>query len=170
MPELLAVDLGIKCGLALYQADGRLRWYRSHNFGSAARLRRAVRRILDDLPGVSDVVLEGGGRLADIWTGEAQRRALTVHQIAAETWRRQFLYPRQRRSGSDAKQYAKGLARRVIEWSQAPRPTALRDDTAEAILVGLWGTLELGWLTHLPNALQGSESDRKRSGKDDFRV
>ena len=150
MPELLAVDLGIRSGLALYGSDGRLRWYRSHNFGSAARLRRAVRRILDDLPDVTDVVLEGGGTLADIWRGEAQRRVITVHQIAAETWRRQLLYPRQQRSGSDAKQHAKRLARRVIEWSQAPLPTALRDDTAEAILVGLWGTLKLGWLRHPP--------------------
>jgi hypothetical protein len=153
MPELLAVDLGLRSGLALYGDDGRLRWYRSHNFGSAARLRRAVRRILDDLPDVSDVVLEGGGRLADIWTIEAQRRALAVHQIAAETWRRQLLYARQQRSGSDAKQHAIYLARHVIEWSQAPRPTALRDDTAEAILVGLWGALELGWLSHLPGTL-----------------
>jgi hypothetical protein len=154
MPELLAVDLGLKSGLALYGANGRLRWYRSHNFGSAARLRRAVRRILDDLPGVTDVVLEGGGHLADIWNSEAQRRTIIVRQIAAETWRQQLLYPRQQRSGSSAKQHAKHLARRVIEWSQAPRPTALRDDTAEAILVGLWGALELGWLTHLPGALQ----------------
>lgn len=150
MLELLAVDLGIKSGLALYGSDGRLRWYRSHNFGSATRLRRAVRRILDDLPNVTDVVLEGGGPLADIWSSEARRRAMTVHQIAAETWRQQLLYPRQQRSGSDAKQHAKYLARRVIEWSQAPRPTALRDDTAEAILVGLWGTLKLGWLPHPP--------------------
>lgn len=155
MPELLAVDLGLKSGLALYGSDGRLRWYRSHNFGSTARLRRAVRRILDDLPGVTHVVLEGGGPLADIWTSAAQRRAIPVCQIAAETWRQRLLYPRQQRSGNDAKQHAKHLARRVIAWSQAPRPTALRDDTAEAILIGLWGILELGWLTHLPSPLQG---------------
>lgn len=155
MPALLAVDLGLRSGLALYGADGRLLWYRSHNFGSATRLRRAVRRILDDLPDVTDLVLEGGGRLGDIWISEAQRRTITVRQIAAETWRQHLLYPRQQRSGADAKQHAKRLARRVIEWSQAPRPTTLRDDTAEAILVGLWGMLELGWLANLPSTLQG---------------
>jgi len=155
MSGLLAVDLGLRSGLALYGGDARLRWYRSHNFGSTARLRRAVRRILDDLPAVTNVVLEGGGPLADIWSSEARRRAIAICQIAAETWRQRLLYPRHQRSGSDAKQHARQLARRVIAWSQAPRPTALRDDTAEAILIGLWGTLELGWLTHLPDALQG---------------
>ena len=154
MPALLAVDLGLKTGLALYGHDGRLRWYRSHNFGSAARLRRAVRRILDDLPMLTHVILEGGGPLADIWLNETQRRNLAVRQIAAETWRRQLLYPRQQRSAAQAKQSATQLARRIIDWSQAARPTTLRDDTAEAILVGLWGAVELGWLAQLPSSLQ----------------
>ena len=42
------------------------------------------------------------------------------------------------------------LARRVIEWCGAPRPTSLRHDAAEAILIGLWGVLELGWVDALP--------------------
>ena len=154
MDALLAVDIGLKTGLALYGHDGRLHWYRSHNFGSAARLRRAVRRILATMPQVTYLVLEGGGRLADIWKSEAQRRGIPVRQIAAEAWRRQFLYPREQRSGAHAKAHAKGLARRVIAWSQARRPTSLRDDAAEAILIGLWGALDLGWLDHLPSELQ----------------
>jgi len=39
---LLAVDVGVRTGLALYGDDGRLRGYRSHNLGSIARLRRAA--------------------------------------------------------------------------------------------------------------------------------
>ena len=45
------------------------------------------------------------------------------------------------------------MARKVIEWSAAPRPTALRHDTAEAIMIGLWGVLQLGWLAKLPREL-----------------
>ncbi len=41
MQTLLAVDLGVRTGLALYGGDGRLLRYRSQNFGSAARLRQS---------------------------------------------------------------------------------------------------------------------------------
>jgi hypothetical protein len=53
-----------------------------------------------------------------------------------------------------AKRRAIEMARRVIEWSDAPRPTSLRHDAAEAILIGLFGVLELGWLDRLPPGLR----------------
>jgi len=77
-----------------------------------------------------------------------------VLQISAAAWRRQFLYARQQRSGAQAKESATALARRVITWSEARRPTSLHDDAAEAILIGLWGVLEVGWLAHFPEAVQ----------------
>jgi len=154
MKTLLAVDLGIKTGLALYGEDGRLIWYRSSNFGSTSRLRRGAGAILRDTSNLAWLVLEGGGILAEIWQKEADRRQIPLLQFSAETWRRGMLYPRQQRSGRQAKQHADRLARRVIEWSEAPRPTALRHDTAEAILVGLWGVLQVGWLAELPAAVR----------------
>jgi len=154
MSVLLAVDIGVKTGLALYGQDGRLRWYRSHNFGTAERLRRGVRGVLDTLPDLAWLVLEGGGPLADIWIREATRRHIPLRQISAEAWRRQFLYARQQRSGAQAKESATELARRVITWSGARRPTSLRDDAAEAILIGLWGALEVGWLAQLPDIVR----------------
>jgi hypothetical protein len=150
MGSLLAVDLGLRTGLALYGADGRLRWYRSQNFGTATRLRRGVHGLLRELPEVRWVVLEGGGNLAEIWTREAERIGKEVHRIAAERWREQLLYTREQRTGSQAKHHAGDLARRVIEWSAAPRPTSLRHDAAEAILVGLWGALHVGLLEQVP--------------------
>jgi hypothetical protein len=57
------------------------------------------------------------------------------------------------------------LARRVIAWSEARRPTSLRHDAAEAILTGLWGVLEVGWLDSLPEELgRQSQGDRRRLG------
>lgn len=156
MESLLAVDLGLKTGLVLYGRDGRLRWYRSRNFGSADRLRRAVHGLLAELPELSWLVLEGGGPLADIWEREALRREISVMRISAEDWRRVLLYPRQQRNGPQAKRYAGRLARRVIEWSAAPRPTSLRHDAAEAILIGLWGVLAVGWLKELPEEIKGA--------------
>jgi len=150
MSVLLAVDLGVKTGLALYGDDGRLRWYRSQNFGSVPRLRRGVYRVLNDLPDLAWLILEGGGTLADIWEREAAKRDIPFLRIDAETWRRQFLYPRQHRTGSLAKESADDIARRIISWSGAPNPISLRHDAAEAILTGLWGVLRVGWLPHPP--------------------
>jgi hypothetical protein len=152
--SLLAVDLGLRTGLALYGADGRLRWYRSQNFGSNARLKRGAFSVLKDLPGVAHLVLEGGGTLAELWAKEGERRGVRVRVVDAETWRRALLYPRERRSGEEAKAAADALARRVIEWSGAARPTSLRHDAAEAILVGLWGVLRAGWLPGVPSAIR----------------
>ena len=148
--ELLAVDLGLRTGLALYGADGRLRWYRSQNFGTTARLRRGAASLLRGLPNVTCLVLEGGGPIAEVWAKEGMRRGLKVETVDAETWRRALLWSRERRSGTEAKAHADTLARRVIDWSGASRPTSLRHDAAEAILVGLWGVLQRGWLEEIP--------------------
>ena len=53
-----------------------------------------------------------------------------------------------------AKRSAQALARRIIAWADAPRPTSLRHDAAEAIGAGLWGVLAAGWLARLPDALR----------------
>lgn len=145
-PTLLAVDLGLRAGLALYGNDGRLRWYRSHNFGNMTRLKRGVYTILHEIPTLQWLVLEGGGPLALIWRKEAERRDIGVIGVSAEQWRAMLLPARQQRSGVAAKQSADTLARNVIDWSGAARPTALRHDAAEAILIGLWGVSKVAWL------------------------
>ena len=154
MESLLAVDLGLRTGLALYGEDGRLRWYRSQNFGSAARLRRAVHGQLAALSDARWLVLEGGGNLAEIWEREAERRGIAVLRISAEVWRERLLYTREQRTGVQAKHSADPFARRIIDWSGAPRPTSLRHDAAEAILVGFWGVLQVGLLDGIPTELR----------------
>ncbi len=154
MRTLLAVDLGLRTGLALYTSDGRLLWYRSHNLGTAERLRRAVHGVMAGIPDLAWVVVEGGGRLADIWEREAGRRGVAFLRLAAERWRERLLLPREQRSGAIAKRTAGELARRVIDWSGAPRPTSLRHDAAEAVLIGLWAVLEVEWLDAVPPALR----------------
>ena len=106
--------------------------------------------MLGSIEGLTWLILEGGGSIADIWENQAARRNISVRRITSETWRQEILYPREQHSGREAKQRAIQVARKVIEWSQAPKPTALRHDTAEAILIGLWGLLEVGWLAELP--------------------
>lgn len=154
MPNLLAIDLGLRTGLALYGEDGRLRWYRSTNFGSRARLKRAIHSVLDEVYDLTWLVGEGDRKLFEHWSREAARRGAAARLVTAETWRPRLLYAREQRGSRISKEAADALARRVIEWSDAPRPTSLRHDAAEAILIGLWGVLEAGWLTSLPPELR----------------
>ncbi len=150
---LLAVDAGLRTGLALYGNDGRLIWYRSQHLGSPAALKRKVYSLLNELDHLEWIVVEGGGPLASIWEKEALRRGVSFKITSAETWRDLLFYKRQQRSGKEAKHYADDAARKVIEWSNVAKPTSLRHDAAEAILVGLWGVLQVGWLPHLPGEL-----------------
>ncbi|MDY6862901.1 MAG: hypothetical protein SV062_07920 [Thermodesulfobacteriota bacterium] len=154
MDSLLAVDLGLKTAFALYKQDGRLFWYRSQNFGTAKRLRQGVYNLLGSISGLAWLVLEGGGSIAEIWEKEAERRQIAVIRINAEQWRRILLYPREHRSGTQAKHNSDEMARRVISWSGISRPKSLRHDTAEAILIGLWAVLDIGWLKYLPPELR----------------
>lgn len=154
MPALLAVDLGLKTGLALFGEDGRLRSYRSTNFGSRERLKRGVHGVLAEIADLRWLVGEGDRRLFEVWEREARKHGAEGLLIGADRWRPRLLHPREQRRGRDAKETADLLARRVIDWSGAPRPTSLRHDAAEAILIGLWGVLEVGWLAELPHELR----------------
>ena len=147
---LLAVDTGLRTGLALYDRRGRLLWFRSKHFGDRNSLKRAVRSLLSGLPGLSRVVVEGGGRLGEIWIREAARLGIPAVVISAEAWRDLLLYQRERKSGADAKRHALLLARRVISWSRLPLPPSLKDDAAEAVLAGLWGVCQAGWMSRIP--------------------
>ncbi len=140
--RVLAVDLGLRTGLACFDGAGRLVWYRSQNYGSRTRLKRAAYSLLSEMvrdgAPVTRLVIEGGGDLAPPWIHEAERRGIPVTQIQAETWRRALLYDRQQRSGPDAKRHADERARDIIHAAGLPRPTSLRHDAAEAILIGYW--------------------------------
>jgi hypothetical protein len=154
MGSLLAVDLGLKTGLALYGHNGRLCWYRSKNYGTTAALKRGAHTLLNSIPDLSFLVMEGGGTVAAIWEREAIRRNIPVQQINAEKWRQKLLYPREQHTGLQAKHFADDLARRTITWSGISRPSSLRHDTAEAILIGLWAVLDAGWLKEMPQELK----------------
>ena len=143
----------MRTGLAVYRDDGRLIWYRSRNFGAAARLKRAIPALLHEAFDPTYVVLEGGGPLAEHWASASERHGAHVRRVSAEEWRSLVLFQRDQRSGEQAKRVADTIARRVVEWSDAPRPTSLRHDAAEAILIGLWGVIRVGWLPAVPPAL-----------------
>ncbi|RUL86954.1 hypothetical protein [Tautonia sociabilis] len=149
---LLAVDTGLRTGLALFNREGRLAWYRSQHFGNRSALRRGAFGLLRSIDGLDLLVLEGGGPIAEVWRREAERLGLVVRVIGAEVWRSALGAVGDR---DRPKRAADALARRVISWSGAPRPTSLRHDAAEAILIGFWGVLDAGWLDQPPGEVLG---------------
>ena len=147
---LLAVDLGLRAGLAHYASSGKLLSYRSTNFGSMTRLRRGVSGVVRPMPELAWVVVEGDRRMGEVWESAASHRGARFGWVSPEQWRKSLLLPRKQRSGSAAKGEAEVLARQVIRWSGLKGPTSLRHDAAEAILIGLWAVLTLGWLEQSP--------------------
>ena len=136
---LLAIDAGITCGFAFFCLEShQLVRYRSHNYGNLVRLRRAAAAFLADEPSVRAIILEGGGAIADVWVKPARHRTIPIQLITAEQWRADALLPRDQRRGYIAKKAAITSARQQINDHATKRTKALRDDTAEAIMVGEW--------------------------------
>ena len=145
MCALLAVDAGVRAGLALLDRDGRLVWCRSHNLGTTARLKKAAARILFELPNLTYLIVEGGGQTAGIWQHAAAKRDLPCRTIQADVWREDFLLPRQRVSGHKAKAAACALVATILRREGWTSPTTPGHDAAEAALIGLWAAVQLGW-------------------------
>jgi len=148
--HLLAVDVGLHTGLALFDEEAQLLWYRSHHLSTPQKLKKIIAKLLRDTPHPTHIYLEGGGPLADLWIRDAERLSIKIRQIQAEEWRQKLLYPRQHLSGPQAKREAGDLARLAITQLGGKKATQLRHDTAEAVLIGLFGLLELGWLESWP--------------------
>ncbi len=144
---LLAVDIGVRTGLARLDAAGVVQWCRSHNLGTVARLKRAVHRIVFQEEGLAWLVVEGGGRLAEIWLQAGQARGLRVLQCQAQDWREVMLLPRHSRSGRQAKATARRLAEEALAQMGRPSRTPLDNDAAEAVLLGLWAVRHLHLLS-----------------------
>lgn len=119
-------------------------WCRSHHLGNRAALKRAIYGLMNTLPALEALALEGGGPLAAPWLREATRRGLSVLTVHAHEWRSALL-PEATRPGVDLKALSIAAARRVIAASPLPQPKALRHDTAEAVLTGVWVMQMLGW-------------------------
>lgn len=145
MKHLLAVDLGLKTGLAVFGEDGQLVRYRSQNYGTVSRLKKAAWGELSSVEELAAVAVEGDTGLARVWGRAAEKKGARVFVIQAHTWRPTLFAPRDRKSGEIAKAAADRYARELIEASGLKRPTSLRHDAAEAICIGVWACIELGW-------------------------
>ena len=151
--RLVAVDLGVRTGIAVFGGDGRLVSVGSRNLGSRGRLRQVATALRRELERVDALVLEGDRSLAPAWRGVFEPRGTEVVLVEAERWRRALLHPRERRDARTAKASAQGLADIAVSALSAHPVGRLRHDAAEAVLIGVWGLRELGWIDAWPDGL-----------------
>jgi len=152
--RLLAVDLGLRCGFAVWTSDGRLDTWRSTRFARPGQARRAVDGVVGAVEGLAALVLEGDRLLARPWQRAADRRGVEHQLIGAEIWRADVLYAREQRNGKLAKDAADTLARVAIERFADHRSPTLKHDVAEAILIGAWAAAARGWIPDPIRALR----------------
>lgn len=153
MTVLLSVDLGVKTGLACWTSNGKLLWYRSQNYGSTERLKRAIRSILGQFnePGV--LVLEGGGRISELWITIAVRTGWLIETLHAEEWRLNLINQSEWQYCRDLKGLSIAYATIACHWGSQPVAGILNHNTAEAILAGLWILIKSGFITNPPWSL-----------------
>ena len=135
---LLAVDLGMRAGLAWFDRSGRLIRARSTHFRDRATLKRALPGIWREVPGVTHLLVEGGGELADIWLKSASRQGFVTMKITAEQWRREVFSPSQLRNAQSAKAAARARAAEIARQDGCPPCREYLDDAAEAVVFGKW--------------------------------
>ncbi len=135
--QVMSVDLGVKTGIAVFSAEGRLLWYGSRNYGSKNRLRSDLPRLLQQYSPLRMLVLEGGGALEEVWFREATYRHIPVISFHAGHWRELFFGSESLMHTGRAKEKAVELARRVIVLMGEHRATVPVHHAAEAILTGL---------------------------------
>lgn len=150
MHYLLAVDAGVKTGLALFGKPCNLVWYRSHNMGSYHALKSAIHTILQQIQGLRYLVVEGGGPIALQWTRQAEKQGISCITTDAGEWRKELLYSREYRNAETAKQTAVNLAGNLISRSGVKGKNTPTHDAAEAILAGIWGCKKTGWIADFP--------------------
>jgi len=146
LQHLMAVDLGVKTGIAFFSSDGVLLWHKSQNFGNKVRLKRGIPYLLNTEDPVDFLVIEGGGPLVKIWDNILIKRNIEVLHIMADQWRQELLYGREQRTGKQAKEMAIRYARKVVEKMGLKKVATTNDDAAEAILIGLYAMQQLNWI------------------------
>ncbi|GEM_PF-3370579 len=138
---LLAIDLGLKCGFAVFDTEGTLVGYHSTRFPRPSALKAAAWNVLMRWPNLERIVAEGDAAIADQWRKLADKRGIAFERIGAEAWRVDMLKPSERTDGSTAKAAARRIAERIIASSNAPKPKArMTHDVCEAIVIGAWAT------------------------------
>jgi len=162
---LMAVDLGLKSGVALYNKNGELLRYEQLLFKKDS-LDEEIKKIIQgweseiqsstitaqnaDKPCVTKIAVEGGDvEILRAWDSAAMD--VSVTRISPEEWRFHLLSPKERLSGATSKAAARLIARQVVDdFSSMKHEGKFKTDVAEAVVLGFYVCQKLGWISRDP--------------------
>jgi hypothetical protein len=163
---LMAVDLGLKSGVSLFNCQGELVRYEQFYFEKETLQKTAQNLIATweqdvnieteeestSLPSkVTHIAIEGAdGYMLRAWADAAPHQSIL--RVSPEEWRSDLLLAKESTSGANSKAAARLIARQVVqdfgvmEAHTGKFPT----DVAEAVVMGLYVARKLGWITREP--------------------
>ena len=161
---LMAVDLGLKSGISLFNSDGNLLRYEQFLFGRT-NLRKTFEDIIqkwedevttddedeNDPWKITHIAIEGGDvEILDKWAEAAPNQSIL--RVSPEEWRSELLSKKEGQNGSTAKEASRLIARQIVgdfglmEDHVGKFPT----DVAESVCLGMYVSRRLGWIEREP--------------------
>lgn len=163
---LIAVDLGLRTGVSMFDDTGRLVRYENFHLDSVDHLRDTAKALLDEweldmnrhantlnneqkMFKVTHVAIEGSDPpLADAWR-QACNGQRSLLFVKPEEWRGDLLTKEEIISGESSKAASRRMAEQIVaEYGASNTKNDCRDfqtDMAESILLGLHVTRRLSW-------------------------
>ena len=95
--------------------------------------------------------MEGGDvAILNAWSSAASD--VSILRVSPEEWRYELLQPKEKLSGADCKAAARLIARQVVSdfGSMEKHNGKFKTDVAEAVVMGLYVSRKLGWITRTP--------------------
>jgi predicted phosphodiesterase len=163
---LLAVDLGLKSGVSLFNEDGELVRYEQFHFESPEQLELSAPELVQeweedansetaigDMPWrVTHIAIEGAdARLSDAWAAATEEES-SLLCISPQEWRGSLLTTKEKTSGANAKAAARLIARQVVaDYGKMDlHDGKFKTDVAESVVMSLYVARKLGWITREP--------------------
>lgn len=168
---LLAVDIGLKSGVALYNRQGALVRYEQFYFDRntlASDAEELVQQWENDINNETDLAMEyddvgnkpwkithiamegADAKLMNAWADAAPNRSIL--RVSPEEWRSGLLVAKERKSGPDAKAASRLIARQIVgDFGVMEQHSGkFKTDVAEAVVMGFYVARKLGWITREP--------------------
>lgn len=120
---LLAVDMGLRSGFALYNSSGLLIDFTNHRFLSLPTLKESILEVLNSIyvtHHLTNFVLEGDAVYGELWRmaleefSHKKNETVDVLFVSPSEWRERLLTLKERKSGQDAKTAARQICRQIM--------------------------------------------------------
>jgi Calcineurin-like phosphoesterase len=154
---LMAVDLGLKSGISLFNSDGNLVRYEQFLFQRETledKIPSMIQSWEEEAQGswkITHIAIEGGDTaLLGMW--ERSTPGISTLRVRPEEWRAELLTSKENKNGASAKAASRLIARQMVEdfGIMEKHDGKFHTDVAEAVLLGTHIARRLGWIQREP--------------------